>query len=527
MNYSTIAVIAVLISAVAFGALAVSDESDAVSVSSFGALQDALESEGTDTITVTSDIQVTSEISVAGDKTLTSSNGSEIIRSSSYGRGHMIAIGEGASLTLAGNLVINGNDDWISNNKSDAMIENRGTLTIQDDVFLTDNRYAVEASITGMTPSGGSAISNYGDLVLNGGSFTSNSGGNGVIYTDDGTVSMRSTTISDNGSRAVYIAGQSTFNMYSGTISDNNSGVYVGGTVFNWSTFYLSGGSIVDNGKGATTGVGVYLDYHGRLSMTGGEISGNQAASSSMNNRGGGIYVAQDATAILSGGTVSDNRATEGGGIYATGNVTISGTTLSDNYYEAIYVNGSTVEMTSGTLDNNAVRLYNGGFRMTGGSITDTPNAVQRAGTALYATTFEFGGTAKFDSNSYASVYVTLIDNGVQVFEDHALRLFPSNYLEGMQIVEGDPPGLVSTNYTKIDVAPHNGERWEVDVNGCLVNTHEPAEDWSDPDTPSSEESGDSGTELDSMTTIIAVIIVLIIIIAVAAVVMKRRSGNR
>lgn len=522
MDISKIFLVSVLAMALAFAGVTVMEESDAVNVTTFDDLQSALGAEGDATITVTNEIQVGELITVAGNKTITSSNNGTILRATSYAEGSLISIPSNSSLTLSGNLEIDGNSDWITDNQSNALIRNQGTLTIQDDVTLRNNHFGVHASWGGVAAVGGSAITNTGTLNLLGGSITENSGGNGAVYSDGGTVTMQSFDITDNETRAVALDGVCTFNMRSGTISGNTSGVSVESDVFRHSTFNMSGGTISEN-SGAINGGGVYLGYGGIFNMTGGEISDNRLSSSSLNTRGGGVYISNDGSATLSGGTISGNSALEGGGVYVAGALTISGTEISSNSYEGIYSISPDVLMTGGSLDSNGVRLYGGTFCITGGTVTNSPNAVSHAGISMG--TFEIGGDAKFDSRSYVSIMITLVSSDTSTMQDHAITLRPSTYVEGQQWVRGSPAGLVSINHSKIDVTPYNGEAWEIDEEGCLVNTHVPA---STPSGGGDEGDGDSSSGDSTMTLAIAAVIVIVIILAIVAVLqMRKRSGDR
>lgn len=122
-----------------------------------------------------------------------------------------------------------------------------------------------------------------------------------------------------------------------------------------------------------------------QLTVTAGNIRQNTA------NDGGGLYTGGGAEAALSGGTIADNLARMcGGGIYAYGksDVTISGTfSLSENSATGngkaigggVYVyNFSSLKMTGGSISDNAaddggkgVHVAYGTFTMEGGNISD------------------------------------------------------------------------------------------------------------------------------------------------------------
>lgn len=136
-------------------------------------------------------------------------------------------------------------------------------------------------------------------------------------------------------------------------------------------TFTMSEGAKVTGNQGSSGGV--TLLYPGSsFKMTGGEISGNTAlgASSGTAGRGGGVYLHTGAKGKLSGGLISGNKASAegGGGIYALGDdtkVTLSGTVEVSNNTASkgggLCVEGyATANMLGGTIRNNTAS-YGGG----------------------------------------------------------------------------------------------------------------------------------------------------------------------
>jgi hypothetical protein len=191
----------------------------------------------------------------------------------------------------------------------------------------------------------------YGGVYVSGGDFIMDSGeisGNthdGVNVTD-GDFIMNGGEISGNtgpGS-GVYVGSYGTFTMNNGKISGNNyNGVSVAG-----GTFIMDSGEISGNthdGVDITLSIiladGVPVDFPGTFTMNGGEISGNTDKGVSINavpftmnngkisrNTGGGVYVT-GASLIwgiipgiftMSGGEISGNSASKGGGVFISSN---------------------------------------------------------------------------------------------------------------------------------------------------------------------------------------------------------------
>lgn len=512
-RFPAIAVVSFMTFACAF--IALSEESEATDVASFSDLKAALGTEGTSTIVLTSDVTADSQIDVIGNKTLISKNGSTLSRSTSYNHDSILSISPGSSLVLSGDLIINGNSNWISNDQSGSFIVNRGNLQVQDNVTIENCRYGVPTSMWGTTPSGGSAVSNYGSMTISGGTITGNSGGDGTIYTSGGKLTITGGSISSNSNRALVLEDGSELQMSGGNVDKNNGGISASGSVFTWTVLNISGGSISNNNSAGTRGAGIYLDFQAKLNLSGGTIEGNSLAYSYSltGSRGGGIFVGQKSTADLTGGVISGNQSTYGSGICASGDITINGAVIRGNLGDGIYIDQSEVTMVGGEINSNAVYLNAGIFRMTGGKITNTWNAVQIPD-SMIGGEFQFGGTAQFDSDSSVSIKVILIEGETQVMSSHSITLAPRTYVEGDQWVSGSPSGLVGLNHSKIDVYPYEGEKWIVDENGCLVNTHQTA-------TTSDSEEGDDGN-----LTLLIIIVVAIIAIAVTAVVIKSKLNR-
>ncbi len=215
------------------------------------------------------------------------------------------------------------------------------------------------------------AVFNLYAGTLTGNKARTNSSGAGD---EGGAVYMQSGNDSEHGG---------TFNMYGGEISGNSAGV---------------GGAVrVQGGSSASAA--------GSINIFGGRISGNTAT------RGGGIFASDDATVTVSGGSISDNTATNtadagGGAIYAS-NVTldikggsISGNTGSGNNGGGVLITGAraSLNISGGTFSGNTAK--NGGgilaqassqVNISGGKFTG--NKAESDGGAIYIST---NSTLKF-----------------------------------------------------------------------------------------------------------------------------------
>lgn len=159
----------------------------------------------------------------------------------------------------------------------------------------------------------GATVNMYDGVTLTRTNTEANGGG--VTFSGGGEFNMYGGKVDNcQGNAAVYIADNSVFNLYGGAISNNK-------------------GTNTSNGGG---GVWVY-GTKGKLNVFGGEIKNNTAA-----NFGGGVYASGAVT--MSGGTISGNTATEtnGGGVYVNGcTFTMTGGTVSGDG-NLVYLSGST-----------------------------------------------------------------------------------------------------------------------------------------------------------------------------------------
>ncbi len=174
---------------------------------------------------------------------------------------------------------------------------------------------------------GGTASNSYGGAVCVGNEENP--------YTPSGTFTMNGGTIcgcqatsseydSENSRRgrggAIYIYANGTFNMNGGAIKDCSASV-AGGAIFNIGKVNITGGKITgcfvsgmeDAGVIKAKGGAVYNYGGSQFTMTGGEISGNTLGDV-YDQRGAGVYVAQNANVTL-GGTAKITGNTKSDGI--------------------------------------------------------------------------------------------------------------------------------------------------------------------------------------------------------------------
>ena len=146
-----------------------------------------------------------------------------------------------------------------------------------------------------------------------------------------------------------------------GNSTDNGGGVQVYGSA---ATFTLSGGAV--SGNTASTGGGVCV-WIGTATLSGGTVSGNSAS------WGGGVRV-NGGSFTMEGGAVSGNTASIGGGVYVnSGTATLSGGTVTGNTASSY---GCGVYVQSGGSTHFQI---SGGPVVSGNAVGGAPNNVHLA----------------------------------------------------------------------------------------------------------------------------------------------------
>ncbi len=223
----------------------------------------------------------------------------------------------------------------------------------------------------------GGAFNMYGGTIKNntaknGGAFFSTTGGS--INLTGGTISGNKATMSSNnaGGGAIYMRGCGTITITgSAEITGNSSSLDGGAILMGWGTITISDSARLTGNTASRWGGAICLCTDANktsvLNMTGGEISGNNAAeggavevldanctfnlsggkiiNNSSSGDGGAIYLNQEPSVLnMTGGEISGNTATgNGGGVY-------------------IYRSGSVCNLSNGTISGNKANGSGGGI---------------------------------------------------------------------------------------------------------------------------------------------------------------------
>ncbi|MCL2488171.1 MAG: InlB B-repeat-containing protein [Oscillospiraceae bacterium] len=221
-------------------------------------------------------------------------------------------------------------------------------------------------------------------------------------------------------------------NMYDGEIRNNKStgsgplngggGVYVpAGTAFNMHGGTISGNYANTTGTGY--GGGVYI-AGGTFNLHDGTIGGNYASITG-DGSGGGVYVAADSTFNMTGGLIDENEATDGGGIYAVGALTLKGGTI--GHCIAASRGGGVYAGGALTIENGVVITGNH-LEGTGTGTTDTDGRGNGAGVHARGVFTMNGGVI---SNNTVSQGVSLRGGGVYVYSTSTKAIINGGTISG------------------------------------------------------------------------------------------------
>jgi hypothetical protein len=284
------------------------------------------------TITVTSELAVSKDTTIDGGKRVTLSGGKKTrivhIASAWNVATPLLTV---QNLTFVDGFTSDVVDTSSTRQGGAAIFEDGGSLTVIDCTF--DNN---QCASTGQDVSGG-AINGQGvgTLIVEGSTFTGNSGSNGgAIGTQDENVTVVNSTFVGNsatgtmgnpgnggdGGAMSYDGAMVSWTMCGDTFQQNHANAS-GGAIFrvayhdepvNIDRCTFDGNSVDPTSGNAG---GLYLEY-ATITMTATTISHNSA------NFGGGIWIGHDAIAKLSNDTIAGNTANMGGGVWFAGGIT-------------------------------------------------------------------------------------------------------------------------------------------------------------------------------------------------------------
>ena len=386
---AAVAIIAMVVCALAVVMPADEAQGATTNVEANGDLQAAIDVAASgDTLNITGAVTIDETIEVNKNITITSSSAQNITRAATFTEGDMFNVAAGATLTIAGQVTINGGGVFTDTDRTDDGVSAvsitsgaaqgvalyiAGTVNLEGSAKITGN---INTEIVDGTYPGvqGSAayVASTGTLNIKGGEISGNLTtyptdtevqnvwAYGVIY-NLGTVNMSAGSITNN----------VVFAKYSSTVNGFYAGAFGTIAVRADSTFNMTGGSITNNvtdGIGNISSGGAIYVANGSVATLGGTITGNYASN------GAAVYADEDANLTINNATINNNKmaniteATQYADVRAHGTVTLMGTnTIGYATYGAVaYVVADadteiTSEMISEAFENADTVTFNNG----------------------------------------------------------------------------------------------------------------------------------------------------------------------
>jgi hypothetical protein len=268
----------------------------------------------------------------------------------------------------------------------------------------------------------------------------------------------------ENGAQTIYVCGNVTVDMASAV--SLNSGItftrcteHSSGHMFTINGDVILDGAHIDGNKVDGDNSMIFVPSSGHLTIAGNTLIEN-GKNAAPKGRGGAIYVLQGSL-TMTGGTISNSSAREGGGIYAMG--------------------GKLVAFEGGKVSNNTATGGNGGggayieatsseFGVNGGRTYFEGNIANQLGGGVFlvngtnASTHHFIYKATFTGNkSYRTGYY--YDGGAIYIQSGTTAHMKNVYVSGN--TDSDP-WLANNNYTAVAVCP-SGELAVYELEGLLA----------------------------------------------------------
>ncbi|MCL2549472.1 MAG: hypothetical protein FWE78_00780, partial [Methanimicrococcus sp.] len=253
-------------------------------------------------------------------------------------------------------------------------IAGSGAKLIMNDGAVIQNSRAILGS-----SGGGVAVGTNSIFEMNGGEIRNNyvpnpGRGGGVFIGTNGMMTMTGGSIIGNigagtGGGGISTSGSLIFSPTNHILISENYAITVGGGIHMVGNLEIPANVTIE-GNSADAGGGGVAIYQGQLTLSGGSIIGNRATAT--NNGGAGVRVLSTGSMLMTSGTISNNIAQSGGGIYvdnqSINSLTITGGTISGN--GATYIGGGiwTTNATYANLNISEPVIFHSNYCADGAS---------------------------------------------------------------------------------------------------------------------------------------------------------------
>ncbi len=320
------------------------------------AIAEANKAEGGATVTLLDNITLGEKLTISVDVTI--SGAYTITRADNY-TGTLFTVNAGATLTLDGGLVIDGNNNWTLNTELYNKALNREVSGVTWEELITTEENAPNATAA-MFVVNGSVVANNVTIQNNYSTKDSNGGDGGIFKVEaNATLTMTGATVKHivtHGANSVaHLSTNAVWTMNDGTLITDTFAGKNGGVCRNDSgKFVMTGGTIEKNNSINTNGTVVML-YKGSMEMNGGKICSNTGISGTANGRCAPIYGHSTSTFIMTSGEICHNTGISYGGVDVPSSIKVE---ISGGY---IGENISSIGNTNKDVNGNSNTVITGG----------------------------------------------------------------------------------------------------------------------------------------------------------------------
>lgn len=339
------------------------------------------------------------------------------------------------------------------------------TVDIKDSPKDAPGLIIKNGTVTGGEDSGIKIKGSTVDVTLDGLEITGNTGtSGGGVYAKNSTVTITDSNIHDNVGKmqggGVY-AESCELTVSGSTIQANDAAKDAGGGIYlKASQAEITGNTISDN-TSLGGGGGIYsTDPSGTAEITS-TLTDNDITGNATDGFGGGILVANNGqTFLITGGTISGNKARSGGGIGMTSGsqITVDGTAITGNtassYGGGIYTNsiGGTLTLKDASIQGNHASQGGGVYLQANRSELTADSSTVIAGN----TASKYGGGICGESNKNFGYDQHIDLSAGSLYNNHASLAGDDLYL----------PALKRTTLTLRPV----GDGWVLDECGHTID---------------------------------------------------------
>ena len=326
-----------------------------------------------------------------------------------------------------GSLVISGPVTLFGRYNTGSIVLNRGMFELTGEAVVTGSKITNDLA-NGTDTAGLGVIDSRGEgavFTLSGGKITDNA-------LNSNTVAYSGIVRASEGARVQITGGEISNNDATTAAALNcSSGILLYGNA----SGEMSGGSISGNAGHRGSAVMLWGDDENQrttFELSGsGEITGNVCTSARKDKGSGAVHVENNATLIMSGGSISNNKGVQGAGIcvvdghlqqnqpeYKTAFV-MNGGIISGNRGNTgggIYSYSNGVELNAGTISNNTAANMGGGMYCEGNY--DYYSTMHLSNALIINNTARQGGGMWFCATGTTTVHVT---DGAAIFDNTAV----------------------------------------------------------------------------------------------------------